>query len=189
MEKDLKLCGQVDISSEENFKVLCHAFSHAFKAVEAQGYAAQYAGDTLYHPGQIGVIGPPAVGKSTFFNAAVRAYFPSDVQTSDQYIPSHDRKRNVLAWKEWLSNEHGGRQVLLSDMMVLSSMNIIVPERKFSGVSIFEHVSGDEGNLDMLLRFRYEQDGARKLDIHVTDSVAQQPDFKEKFLPVLHSLG
>ncbi len=68
MSKNLTRTFRFDISSDEQFYALANAFTHALRAVEQQGYAVEYNGATLHHPGQIGVKGKSGIGKSEFFD-------------------------------------------------------------------------------------------------------------------------
>lgn len=190
MSKKLKQVSEFDISDEAHFQELCCAFLHALKAVEAQGYGVEYGGEMLYQPGQIGVIGPPASGKSTFFSTAMEAFAPLDSKVTEKYNPSHDKTRNVLVWRHWISQQNN-KEITLMDMQAHDALHHLPemnpPERKLAGLAIYEHVAGNEGHLDMLLRFRYKDDGSRVLQMSVTDDVAQNTDFAENFLPrVLH---
>lgn len=191
MKKSLKHIGEFDISDEAHFQELCGAFSHALKAVEAQGYGVEYAGEILYHPGQIGVIGPPASGKSTFFKTAMQAFAPEDSIVTEKYNPSHDQSRNILVWRHWISLQNN-KEITLMDMHAYHALHHLAemnpPDRKLAGLAIYEHVQGNEGHLDMLLKFRYNESGRRVLDVSATEGVTQNTDFKENFLPSVQHL-
>ncbi len=180
-----------DITSDEAFNSLADAFSSVIGAVEAQGYGTEYNGEMLYHPGQIGVIGKSGTGKSTFINRAVDGAL-SDASVEEKLHPSHDETRLVQVWKQWTSDD-GARQIQSKDVMASSGLmhmkGMELPERMQAGVTFFEHALGMEDVCDMVLRFRYDDDGGRFLDLKTTEEVASSAAFTDDFLPNANALG
>ncbi len=192
MSKNHTIEHSFDITSDEAFNSLADAFSSVIGAVEAQGYGTEYNGEMLYHPGQIGVIGKSGTGKSTFINRAVDGAL-SDASVEEKLHPSHDKSRLVQVWKQWTSDD-GARQIQSKDVMASSSlmhlgMSMRPPERTQAGVTFFEHALDMEDMCDMVLRFRYDEDGGRFLDLKTTEDVASSAAFTDDFLPNANALG
>lgn len=191
MSKTLSQSYRFDISTDEQFYTLANAFTHALKAVEAQGYAADYNGQTLHHPGQIGVKGTSGIGKSEFFNTVMGAFLPPGAQVAEKLQPSADRTRMVQVWKQWLVPD-AQREYRIEDLHAEEALihmpEMRLPERDWAGVSIYEHVDERSEYCDMMLDLHYEEDGRRIAQIRATESVAQAQDFSSGFLPLVRDI-
>ncbi len=191
MSKTLSQSFRFDISTDEQFHALANAFTHALKAVEAQGYAAEYNGQTLHHPGQIGVKGTSGIGKSEFFNTVMGAFLPKDAQVSEKLQPSADQTRMVQVWKQWrVPGEQKEYRVedLHAEAALIHMPEMHLPERDWAGVSIYEHVDERSNFCDMMLELHYEQDGRRTAKILTTNAVAQDAEFSAGFLPLVRDI-
>ena len=185
MIKELTHTYRFDISTDEQFAELAGVFGHAMTAVEEQGYNVEYNGRTLHHPGQIGVIGRSAIGKSTFFNSVMDTFADAAAQVSEKRQPSHDQSREVLVWKQWLMQD--GREVRLQDLHAQAALSHMpdmhLPNRESAGITIFEHVDESTEFCDMVMHFGYDESGRRYLEVQTTDDVAQSEAFAQGFLP------
>lgn len=191
MSKNLTQTYRFDISSDEQFYTLANAFTYALRAVEQQGYAVEFNGETLHHPGQIGVRGRSGIGKSDFFNAAMAAFLPADVKPSEKLQPSADETRMVQVWKQWLLATER-KEYRIEDVHAGAALTHMpemhLPIREWAGVSIYEHADEPEKYCDMVLDMRYDAQGRRTAEIRTTDAVAQSDDFSAGFLPQVRDI-
>ena len=195
MVKDLTQTFLFNIETDEQFEQLAFAFRHALSAVEEQGYSVEYGGRMLHHPGQIGVIGRSAIGKSTFFNTAMDSYVPPETTVREKLQPSADETRNVLVWKQWVTGkdkDHNPREIRIQDVHAQSALahrpEMFLEEQENPGITIFEHVDEDADYCDMMMRFSYDEHGRRHLEIHTTEDVAEADAFVQGFLPEVQTL-
>ncbi len=190
MSKTLTQSFRFDISSDEQFYTLANAFTHALKAVEDQGYAVNYNGETLHHPGQIGVRGQSGIGKSEFFNAVMGAFLPG-IKPTEKLQPSADETRMVQVWKQWLHTD-SQKDYRIEDFLAVSSLShlpdIVLPERDWAGVSIYEHIEDKNNFCDMVMRMYYDDEGHRHALIETTEAVAQSEEFSAGFLPQVRDI-
>ena len=180
-----------DITSDKQFQSLANAFTHALRAVEQQGYAVEYHGRMLYHPGQIGVRGISGIGKSEFFNTVMSAFLPSDVESTERLQPSADEKRMVQVWKQWLL-KGSQKEYRIEDILAVTSLAHLtdtqLPSRDWAGVSIFEHIDDRTEFCDIVMELLYDDNGHRIAQISTTDAVAQSKDFSSGFLPQVRDI-
>lgn len=199
MSKDLSVRYEFAVASDEQFHKLADAFAHALKAVENQGYSVEYAGEILNHPGQIGVIGRPGSGKSTFFDAVMDSFISSissdaaKVEVKQKTQPSYDRSRDVQVWKRWLlDGKDGKKEVRIVDAQASSALShlpgVMLDQMESAGISIHEHPDNPEEYCDLVMRFNYDGEGVRTIELKATQSVAKDDEFANSFLPNVQDL-
>ncbi len=189
MEKDHSITHRFDVTSDEAFEGLAHAFAKVLPVIEAQGYGVEYGGEMLYHPGQVGVVGKAGSGKSTFINTAVETAYPQKHDVQEKLHPSHDEARLVQVWKQWATDD-GAHQIQTHDLFASASLshmpNMRPPERVASGVTFYEHGADMRENCDMMMRFEYDDTGRRFLEIETSAEIAGDDAYRQSMLPLTY---
>lgn len=193
MSKDLTQLFRFDVTQESDFLTLANAFAHAMKAVEKQGYAVEYNGETLLHPGQIGIRGISGIGKSTFFDTVMHAFAePEPATVTQKHQPSGDLSRNVQVWKHW-DMKTLGKQVIIEDSHARAALigypAMSPPERTRPGVTVYEHIEENNGFCDAMLKMDYDDQGRRIAEVRVTEEVALDDDFSSGFIPRVRDIS
>ncbi|MCB1680833.1 MAG: hypothetical protein KDI65_02760, partial [Alphaproteobacteria bacterium] len=174
MSKNLTQSFRFDITSDEQFYTLANAFTHALRAVEQQGYAVEYNGETLHHPGQIGISGRSGIGKSAFFNAVMTAFLPG-VMPTQKLQPSANETRMVQVWKQWLQT-NPQKEYRVEDMHAKAALihmpEMHLPLREVPGVTVFEHPDDKADYCDLMMSFAYDGEGRRIAQIRTTEATA-----------------